>query len=209
MNSSLVSEAEIDRAVYALGKGRLVAFPTESWYGLAADPFNDQALDRLYAAKKRPADKPILVLVESIDQLGLLAEHIPGPYPLLMNTFWPGPLSLVFPAKAGLPERLTAGTGTVAVRCSSNSVAVALVGRFGRPITGTSANISGDRPHRTAAGVVSSMKSRVDVVLDGGATPGKKGSTIVVWKKGHLACIREGQIPFSQVSAAVEFENPI
>jgi len=143
-----VTDRELEQAVALLKKGGLVAFPTESWYGLAADPFNERALDRLYAVKKRAADKPILVLVEDIGQLRQLTREIPSPYPALMETFWPGPLSLVFPASSRVPQRLTAGTGTVAVRCSSNPIAARLVARFGSPITATSANISATRPHK-------------------------------------------------------------
>ena len=202
--SSTVTGKELDHAVSLLQKGGLVAFPTESWYGLAVDPFNDQALDRLYTVKRRSADKAILLLVESIDQLGQLVESIPSPYPVLMQKFWPGPLTLVFPAISRLPERLTAGTGTVAVRCSSNAVAAELVSRFGLPITATSANLSGTGPHKTAGGVADSLQEKVDMILDGGPTPGGEDSSIVAYRENTLVCIREGQIPFTAVEAACE-----
>ncbi len=203
MSGITVTEEGFNQAVSVLCGGGLVAFPTETWYGLAVDPLNDRALDRLYAVKRRPADKPILVLVESIDQLGLLAESIPEPYPILMEKFWPGPLTLVHPATGGMPARLTAGSGTIAIRCPSHPVAVELVRRFGRPITGTSANISAEHPHKTALGVAESLGGDVDVILDGGITPGRKGSTIIAFKNKMLVCIREGRIPFSEVQAAV------
>ena len=202
-----VTDRELDQAVALLKKGGIVAFPTESWYGLAADPFNERALDRLYAVKRRAADKPILVLVENIDQLGQLAKEIPSPYPALMETFWPGPLSLVFPAISRVPQRLTAGTGTVAVRCSSNPVAARLVARFGSPITATSANISATGPHKTAREVAGNLHKAVDMILDGGTTPGGKGSTIVAYRKNGLVCLREGQIPFSEVQLT-QASNP-
>lgn len=204
MSATAGTGKNFERAVSVLRRGGLVAFPTESWYGLAVDPLNDRALDRLYAVKRRPVDKPILVLVEGIEQLGLLAERIPEPYPVLMERFWPGPLTLVFPANSGLPGQLTAGTGTLAIRCPSHPVAIELVARFGRPITGTSANISAQRPHKTAQGVVESLGEDVDMILDGGTTPGRKGSTIVAFKKTKLVCVREGQILFSEVQAAVD-----
>ena len=199
MSPNTVTEAAFNRAVSVLGAGGLVAFPTESWYGLAADPLNTEALDRLYAVKRRPANKPILVLVENVEQLGLLAEHIPEPYPVLIERFWPGPLTLVFPVTRGVPGQLTAGTGTIAIRCPSNPVAIELVRRFGRPITGTSANISAEPPHQTARGVAGSLGQDVDVILDGGTTPGRKGSTIIALKGNTPVCIREGRIPFSEV----------
>ena len=203
MSATAGTGKDFERAVAVLRRGGLVAFPTESWYGLAADPLNAEALDRLYAVKRRPADKPILVLIESIDQLGLLAERIPEPYPVLMEKFWPGPLTLVFPATSGLPGQLTAGTKTIAIRCPSNPVAIELIARFGRPITGTSANITAQRPHNTARGVIESLGKDVDVVLDGGTTPGRKGSTIIAFNKKMLVCIREGQISLAEVQAAV------
>jgi len=201
VSGSTVTEEAFNQAVSVLCGGGLVAFPTESWYGLAADPLNDRALNRLYAVKRRPAEKPILVLVERIDQLGLLAERIPELYPILMERFWPGPLTLVFPANSGLPGQLTAGTGTIAIRCPSHPVAIELIRRFGRPITGTSANVSAASPHQTARGVAESLGQDVEVILDGGTTPGRTGSTIVTCKEKKLICIREGQIPFSEVLA--------
>jgi L-threonylcarbamoyladenylate synthase len=199
---STVSDCDVDRAVAVLKKGGLVAFPTESWYGLAVDPFNCEALDRLFFVKKRSKSKPILVLVSGIEQLDQLVDDIPPLYTILMERFWPGPLSLVFPGQPGLPHQLTAGTATVAVRCSSNPVASALVARFGRPITATSANISGAGAYTTAKGVAAGLRHGVDMILDGGRTPGGKGSTLVTCREGRLICLREGQISFSAVQAA-------
>lgn len=199
MNNRYVPDSELDRAVALLQRGGLVAFPTESWYGLAVDPLNIEALDRLYYVKKRPAEKPILVLVSGEEQLEQLVTAIPEPYPLLMRRFWPGPLTLVFPAKMTLPRRLTAGTGTVAIRCSSNPVATRLIERFGRPITGTSANISGTDPQQTKAGVAVNLDDTVDMILDGGTTPGGLGSTIVAFRDSTLVCIRKGQVPFASI----------
>ncbi len=203
MSECAIPEEVLDRAVSILERGGLVAFPTESWYGLAADPLNNRALDRLYSVKRRPADKPILVLVDSMHQLDLLAERIPEPYPLLMERFWPGPLTLIFPANSGLPGPLTAGSGTIAIRCPSNGTALALIGKFGRPVTGTSANISAMQPHNTAPGVAASLGQQIDMILDGGATAGRKGSTIIACREKGLVCVREGQVPFADVQAVV------
>jgi len=201
---STVAGHVIDQAVAVLKKGGLIAFPTESWYGLAVDPFNVDALERLFLLKKRSPHKPILVLVTGARQLERLAHDILRPYPLLMDKFWPGPLSLVFPARPELPRQLTAGTATVAVRCSSNPVACELAARFGGPITATSANISGTGAYTTATGVAEGLQHGVDMILDGGRTPGGKGSTLVSLREGRLICLREGQISFSAVQAAIE-----
>lgn len=202
MNNRFVTDKELDQAVSLLRSGGVVAFPTESWYGLAVDPFNHSALDLLYSIKKRPAEKPILVLVSGEEDLKQLVESIPEPYPLLMRHFWPGPLTLVFPAIPTLPERLTAGTGTVAVRCSSDPVAGRLLARFGRPITGTSANLSGTQPQQTAAGVAENLQDNLTLILDAGSTPGGECSTIVAYRDEKLVCVRKGQIPFMAVMAA-------
>jgi len=199
----MMTAGDIDRAVAVLHDGGLVAFPTESWYGLAVDPFNPDALERLFFIKKRPPDKPILVLVSGIGQLESLVRNIPPLYQILMEKFWPGPLSLVFPAQQGLPRQLTAGTETVAIRCSSHPVASELVARFGRPITATSANISGAGAFTTAKGVADGLRHGVDMILEGGRTPGGKGSTIVTCRGDEMVCLREGQVSFVEVQAVI------
>jgi len=203
VRSSLPCATAFDEAVAALRQGRLVAYPTESWYGLGADVLNEQALAEVYRVKGRPFKKPLLVLVRDCDQLGLLVSHIPPPYQALMRHFWPGPLSLVFPAQAGLSPILTAGSGTVAIRYTSCLVAGELLCRFGGPITGTSANISGTKPCRSAGEVEKNLNNSMVSLLDGGTTPGGAGSTLVSWENNRLVCLRRGQIPFSYVEDVV------
>jgi len=192
----------VDQAVAVLGQGGLVAFPTETWYGLAVDPFNEQALARLFAVKKRPADKPVLVLIAHRAELDRLISAVPPLYHDLMQRFWPGPLTLVFPARDDLPGQLTAGTGTIAVRYSPHPLACALIDRFGGPVTATSANLSGQPACATAADVHDVLGPALDMILDGGTTPGGKGSTIVCCRQGQLVCLRKGQIDFASVLAA-------
>lgn len=193
----------IERAVVVLKEGGLVAFPTESWYGLAVDPLNKKALERLFAVKQRPESKPIPVLVGNRKQLHLLVREVPSCYSLLMQTFWPGPLTLVFPARVDVPASLTAGTGTVALRHSSHPVAARLAAGFGGPITATSANISGAAPQTTAQDVAACFKSDLDMILDGGRTPGGRASTVVSCLGGTVSCLREGQIAFDKILAVV------
>ncbi|HHB74922.1 MAG TPA: threonylcarbamoyl-AMP synthase [Desulfobulbus sp.] len=194
----------MDQAVLLLKRGKLVAYPTESWYGLAVDPFNRGAVDRLYAVKQREKSKPLPTLVSSRAQLDLLARDIPSCYRALMEKFWPGPLTLVFPAHLHIPTCLTAGTGTVAVRYSSHPVAAGLAEAFGRPITATSANISGRDPQDTAQGVAGCLGAEVDMILDGGRTAGICASTVVSCLEGTLTCVRPGRIAFSEVMEAVQ-----
>lgn len=192
---------DYSQAVSLIKDGGIVVFPTESWYGVAVDPWNEKALQRLYTIKQRPTDKPVLVLIGRKHQLETLITSVPSLYPVLMEKFWPGPLTLVFPAHPSLPELLTSGTGTVAVRFSSHPLAAELALQAG-PITGTSANLSGKSPHCTSQGVTTELEDKVDLIIDGGRTPGGKGSTIIAVAGNKLTCIREGQIPFSEVTGS-------
>ena len=197
------------RAGSILRAGGVVAFPTETYYGLAVDPFHSQALDRLFGIKQRSRTMPILVLVTGEEQLPLLAESVPALYKPLMRHFWPGPLTLIFPARASLPVQLTGGTGTVGIRRSPESAANRLLAAFGGPITATSANLSGERAAVTADEVDRIFGDRIDCILDGGATPGGGGSTLVGIRDGALHCLREGAIAFAQVFHRAGFEISI
>ncbi len=194
----------LDLAVQALHRGGVVAFPTETYYGLAVDPFSDEALAKLFSLKRRRDNKPVLVLIDTPGQLGLLVEAVPPACVRLMEHFWPGPLTLVLPARQGLPRLLTGGTGTVGVRISPNPVAQELVRRFGGPLTATSANVSGLEPAVEAGEVVEQFGNGVDVLVDGGSTPGGLGSTVVGYQNGQLVLVRDGVVPFGAVLDSIE-----
>ncbi|MCF6291344.1 MAG: threonylcarbamoyl-AMP synthase [Desulfobacterales bacterium] len=202
--SKAVSQERLSRAAACLKHGGIVAFPTETYYGLAVDPFNPAALARLFQLKQRAGHKPLLTLIEQQQQLSLLAREVPFVFQRLMARFWPGPLTLVCRARPELPAALTADTGTIGVRIPGTPVARRLVETFGRPITGTSANISGMAAATTAAGVVRQFGDRVDLVLDGGPTPGGKGSTVVgLDETGAVVLIRAGVVPFRRLAEVV------
>ena len=205
-----VNRQSLDHAASILRSGGLVAFPTETYYGLAVDPFNRQALERLYRVKRRPQSLPILVLVAGIDQLPLLTNDVPVVYHRLIECFWPGPLTLVCPALSSLPSQLTGGTGTIGIRQSPHATATRLISAHNSPITATSANLTGLPAAVTAEGVARMFDTGIDLILDGGITPGGKGSTLVGINKGALSCIREGKIGFSAVHncvAALAFKD--
>jgi len=197
------SDTAIKRAVADLRQGGVVAFPTETYYGLAVDPFNPDALSRLFAVKKRQTDKPILTLVSDRKQLAQLVRNIPEPFQTLMDRFWPGPLTLVIEGGPGLPSLLTGHTSTVGVRQSSHPVARQLCSSFGSAITATSANISGYAPAVNAGEIIHTFGTEIDLVIDGGTTPGGAGSTLIGLENGRLQLIRDGVIPFAEVTAAV------
>ncbi len=194
----------IEAAARLVRRGGVVAFPTETSYGLGVDPYNPAALARLFAAKGRPPDKPVLVLVASEAMLAGLVRDVPLPYRPLMARFWPGPLTLVFPARPGLPRLLTGGTGTIGVRISSHPLAGALVAAVGGPVTATSANRSGLAPARSVAAVRDQLQDAIDGVVDGGASPSASVSSIVAIHGGELRCVREGAVPFTAVLAAAK-----
>lgn len=193
------SMADLDRAVAVLNSGGVVAFPTETYYGLAVDPFNPLALNNLFALKQREVRKPILTLVDDRESLALLVQEVPDQYRAVMAEFWPGPLTLIFQARVNLPSLLTAGTGTIGVRQSSHPFARQLLRAFGRPITATSANISGRAAAVDAHEVKSQFGSQIDLIFDGGRTPGILGSTIIGLDGDNLLLVREGVIPFADI----------
>lgn len=199
MSVSGTDRQDIARAVSVVRDGGIIAFPTETYYGLGVDPFNEDALAKLFALKKRPAVKPVLVLIADHHQIGSLVSVVPGKAALLMNGFWPGPLTLVLPAKPGLSPMLTGTTGTVGIRVSSHLLAQDLPNECGLPLTATSANLSGYSPAVTADEVYDIFGEEVDIILDGGRTPGRKGSTLVGIHDGAVHYIREGYVDFKEI----------
>jgi L-threonylcarbamoyladenylate synthase len=174
--------------------GGLVAFPTESFYGLGADALDPAAIARVFEVKGRPDDKPLLVLVDGIDMVTELAAAVPEGARALMARHWPGALTLVLRASARVPAALSAGTGTVGVRLPAHAVARALVVAAGRPVTAPSANPSAAAPPRTAAEVRSYFDGRVDLILDGGPTAGGAGSTIADCTVWPPRILRQGPV---------------
>ena len=185
--------AVIGEAAAALAAGGLVAFPTETFYGLGAAALNPAAAERIYRVKGRPDDSPLLVLVDSVEMAETIAD-VPALARELMARHWPGPLTLVMAARACVPARVTARTATVGVRLSSHPVATALVRGLGAPITAPSANPSGAAPPATAEAVVATLGAAVDVVLDGGPTPGGQPSTVLDVTVSPARVIRQGAV---------------
>ncbi len=202
-NTTVVDPLLIKEAIRLLHRGGLIAFPTETYYGLGVDPYNRKALQRLFRVKQRTADKAVLLLVADCFQVNRIASTIPADFKPLMSAFWPGPLTLVFPASHSLPGLLTGGTATVGLRQSSHPAAAQLVREYGGPITATSANISGETPATTAGQVVEIFGKTVDLVLDGGSTPGGSGSTLAGYDR-EVFCIRPGKIPFKRIQQALQ-----
>lgn len=162
--------AVIAEAALVLRRGGLVAFPTETVYGLGVNALDAGAVTRLFAAKGRPADNPLIVHVAGRDMVFQLAGQVPEKAILLMNNFWPGPLTLVLPGGKGAPPEVTGGLDTVALRMPDHPVALALIRAAALSVAAPSANISGRPSPTTAAHVMSDLSGRIEIVLDGGPT---------------------------------------
>lgn len=180
-------------------RGGVIAYPTETFYGLGVDPFNESAIEKLFALKGRETDKPISILVKDKKMLTEVAEEIPLSAEILIKKFWPGPLTIIFKAKKIIPSLITGSTGKIGVRISSNPITQKLLEAIDAPITATSANPSGEKSPVTAREVMDYFENEVDLILDGGTLFGRLGSTIVDVTEGDLKVIREGEIPLKTV----------
>jgi L-threonylcarbamoyladenylate synthase len=192
----------LETADRLIRQGGVLAMPTETYYALAACAFNDKAVRRVCAIKGRTEDKPILVLISDRAQLVQLVTGVPPAAQTLMDRFWPGPLTLVFPAALRLPRELTMGTETVGIRQPARRDVLQLLHRVG-PLTGTSANRTGRPPVRTADQVHRELGEDVDLILDGGETPGGLPSTLVD-VTGPVRVLREGPVGRQAIQAALK-----
>lgn len=184
----------IHKAAEAIRRGELVAFPTETVYGLAADAFNADAVARVYEVKGRPANNPLPVQVASQDDITRVAVDIPQVAWELIRRFMPGPLTIVLRASPYLPDVVTAGTGTVGVRIPDHAVALELILAAGRPIVAPSANPSGEVAPTSADEVLAYLSGRIEYILDAGPTQLKVASTVVDLTSRPPRILRHGAI---------------
>ena len=182
-------------------KGGMIAYPTETFYGLGVDPFNEIAIKKLFELKGRDPDKPVSILIKDKKMLLTVVEEISPLAEILMKKFWPGPLTIIFKAKKSIPSILTGGTGKIGVRISSNPITQKLLENVDSPITTTSANPSDKKSPITAKEVMDYFGDKIDLILDGGMLYGKLGSTVVDVTEGELIVIREGEISVEAISA--------
>jgi L-threonylcarbamoyladenylate synthase len=199
-------DAAIAWAAAAIARGEVVAYPTETFYGLAADPRNALAIARVFDAKGRRSDEPLPLIASDLAQVerwfGVLSPQAAA----LARHFWPGPLTLVLPLPADcpLPTALTAGRANVAVRVPAHPVARALAHAAGGAITSTSANPAGAPPASTAEEVVRTLADRIAIVIDGGPTPGGAPSTIVDVQAQPPRLVRAGVLPWERVLESLQ-----
>lgn len=185
-----------------LRQGGVIIYPTETFFGIGCRVLDAAAVDRIYAVKSRSTQLPLPVLGDSLEQLALVAA-LPDAVAVLLDRFWPGPLTLLVPAREEVPDAVTAGTGNIAVRISSHETARKLACAAGQPIVSSSANISRHSPVTQAADLSPELTSQVDgIVLSGRQPTGGLPSTIVEWHEGELVLRRRGAVSENALRAA-------
>ena len=202
----MVNRTEIEQARDCIAAGGVVAIPTDTLYGLAADATNPDALEKVYEIKGRPSGMALPVLVsgwEQVEMVTVVAGRSGELARTLAECFWPGPLTLVLPANPELPPRLTAGLDTIAVRMPDHEAPLALAAGLGRPITGTSANRSGEPDLTDPEELRRCLGGLVDGIIVSGEPPQGTASTIVAVSDDDLTLLRAGALPFSEVRRAV------
>jgi L-threonylcarbamoyladenylate synthase len=196
-----VSQLQIEKGAAILRQGGVIAFPTDTVYGVGADAFNARAVKRIYTIKNRPEDRQLPLLIANVDNLTALAEPIPEIARFLAGQFWPGGLTLVLPRKDSVPRYLASGP-SIAVRIPNHPVCLALIRRLGNPLVGTSANISGQPAPLTAEEVRQELGEKIDLIVDGGRCRGGKESTVADATHEPPTILREGIIPAREIDKA-------
>jgi L-threonylcarbamoyladenylate synthase len=191
---SETSKTSLNVAVAALKRGEIIVFPTETLYGLGGDALNEEAVESVFRLKGRETNAPIPVLVSDEAMLDQVVEYIPQIAQDLMERFWPGPLTLILPARSNIPKPLLNASGGIGVRISSQAIATRLVKALGRPLTATSANPSGKEPARTVLEARNYFGDQMNIFVDGGTLTSKTGSTVAEVQGECVHVVREGDI---------------
>lgn len=202
INSSQPEPSLVSYAAARIRQGQVLGMPTDTFYGLAADPVNLRAVERIYEIKNRSRHKPLSLLVESVDQATELARNPPNVFQQLAEKYWPGPLTIIVKASSRLPLKVTANTGNVALRVPDAPIPKAIIREIGFPITATSANLLGLAECTTAECVREQMGDRISIIVNGGRTQRDTPTTIVDLSGNAMQwqIIREGAIPGEEIS---------
>jgi tRNA threonylcarbamoyl adenosine modification protein (Sua5/YciO/YrdC/YwlC family) len=194
-------ESALQVASAAILNGSVISVPTETFYALAADPFNLRAVDQIFLIKGRQDWKPLLLLADSIDQIETIAHDIPDRFYEIAERFWPGPLTLILPASNTVPRKITGGTGTVGVRIPDLALTRLLIQVMDLPLIGTSANLSGRPGCSTPEQVLQQLGGKIELLLDHGDTRGSAPSTILDLTQEPARLVREGAIPREELES--------
>ncbi len=200
----MVVQEKIDKAVAVLRRGGLVAFPTETVYGLGADASNPEALEKIFVAKQRPADHPLIVHIAEASAMAIWAREVSATAEKLAAAFWPGPLTLILKKAPGVLDKITGGQDTVGIRVPEHPVAQALLTAFGQGVAAPSANRFGRISPTTALAVDEELEDTVDYILEGGQCAVGVESTIVDVSGEHPVILRPGMITAQQIAAVLQ-----
>lgn len=193
----------IHHVVDLIHRGRVVGVPTDTFYALAADPFNLAAVEEIYRVKGRPENRALPILVNSLEQAVDLARELPENFLRLAQKFWPGAVTLIVDASTKLPMKVTANKGRVALRWPKSAIACAIVEKMGSPITGTSANVSGFPSCSSAEQLINQLGKRLPLILDAGDTGATVSSTIVDLRGDEWRIVREGPVTQDDIATAL------
>jgi len=207
METKIFSKENIDEAAEILRRGGLVAFPTETVYGLGGNGLDPEAARKIYAAKGRPSDNPLILHVAKIEEVLPLVDSIPEKARLLMESFWPGPLTLIMKKSPLVPLESTGGLQTVAIRCPDNALTLSLIEKAGIPVAGPSANLSGHPSPTEAAHVYHDLAGRIEGILDDGAVGIGVESTILDMSTNCPTLLRPGAITLKDLEEVLS-EKP-
>jgi len=194
VDADISEEIILTQAVEILANGGIIAYPTETFYGLGVDATNEKAIENIFAVKGRNFKNPVSLIIGQADDIHPLVQDVPQTAKKLMAAFWPGALTIVFLAANNVSPLLTAGSGKIGLRVSSHPIALGIVQKLKRPLTATSANLSGAPECTRASEVAEQLSNKIDAIIDLGDTPGGKGSTIIDVTCDPLIILREGVI---------------
>ena len=186
-----------------LRSGGVIAFPTDTYYGLGVDPYNEKGIRRIFEIKSRAYDKPLLVLISTRSQINQLTQNRSQEAEQLIQGFWPAPLTLIFNAVSKLPDILTSNTGEIGVRLPKNEWTRRLIQTAGCALTATSANKNGGENTRTASEVLQVFGNDIDLIIDAGSAPGGKVSTLLDTTISPPAILRQGAISKQEISSCI------
>ncbi|MBI2068104.1 MAG: threonylcarbamoyl-AMP synthase [Deltaproteobacteria bacterium] len=209
IDSENPDESLVREAVGMIREGAICAYPTETFYGLGVDISNEAAIKRLFDFKRRDYGNPIAVIVSDRTMLANYVREIPEKALLLIDLFWPGPLTILFRTNGKISDQLTTNTGKIGIRISSHPVATAIVRTLGRPLSTTSANLSGFPPSTHPKHIRNYFGEKIDLIIDGGELPPSNGSTVVDVTEEKLSVIREGVIPVEMIFKHFENEEAV
>ncbi len=203
LSAGAPDSAAIQYAADYIKRGQVIGVPTDTFYGLAADPFNLSAVEEIYRVKGRPENRALPILVNSVAQAATLGRELPPNFFKLAKAFWPGALTIVVDAAHSLPLKVTANKGRVALRWPNSPIACAIIEQLGGPITGTSANISGYASCSNARELAKQLGDKLPLILDSGETGASVSSTIVTLDGEEWKIVREGKISGEAIAKAL------